>query len=327
MRASFLISGALLGRLGHFRVSLPGGCAIGARPVNIHLNGFKQLGAEVTETEGYIEACTDGLKGTALCLDYPTHTGTENLMMAACLAEGETTIVNAAQEPEVADLARFLVKMGAQISGIGTSVLTIKGVGSLNSTRYTVISDRLGAGTFAVAAAVTGGEIVLENINPETIQIVISKLKEMGVVFSDATQDSLRVCGPDRLSPTDVQALPYPGFPTDMQAPIMVAMCLADGTSSIRETVFENRFIHVAELNRMGAQIKTAGDLALIVGVELLQGAPVMPSDLRAGAALVLAGLTARGETIVDRVYHIDRGYSRFEKLLAALGADIQRIA
>jgi UDP-N-acetylglucosamine 1-carboxyvinyltransferase len=326
MRASFLISGPLLARFGHFRVSLPGGCAIGARPVDLHLDGFRRLGAQVIETEGYIEARADRLKGTTLCLDYPTHTGTENLMMAACLADGETTIVNAAQEPEVADLARFLVKMGARISGIGTSVLVIDGVGSLAPATHTVLPDRLAAGTFAVAAAVTGGKIVLEDVIPDTMRMTLCKLEEMGLVFEETAERRIEVRGPTRLSATDVKALPFPGFPTDMQPPIMVAMALAHGASSIRETVFESRFVHVAELNRMGANIRTAADLAIIVGVGQLQGAPVMAGDIRAGSALVLAGLAAVGETIVDRVYHIDRAYSRLERQLAALGADIHRI-
>lgn len=326
MRASFLISGALLGRYGHFKVSLPGGCAIGARPVDIHLDGFKRMGAQVIEEEGYMEARAQRLRGTTICLDYPTHTGTENLMMAACLADGETRIVNAAQEPEVGDLARMLVGMGAQISGIGTSVLTIQGVGKLSAATHRVVFDRLAAGTFAVAAAVTRGRIELRNVDADAMRMTISKLEEMGVAFSKVGAEALEVQGPDRLAPTDVKALPFPGFPTDLQPPIMAAMALADGASSIRETVFENRFTHVAELNRMGANIRTAADLALIVGVKKLHGAPVMASDIRAGAALVLAGLSAEGHTVVDRVYHIDRGYSRLEEQLTALGADIERI-
>ncbi len=325
MRASFLLAGALLGRFGEFNISLPGGCAIGARPVNFHLEGFKKLNAVVYENAGLLGARADKLIGTTISLDYPSHTGTENLMMAAVLAEGETIIENAACEPEIRDFGDFFNAMGANISGHGTPTIIIKGVSSLSAVTYTPIPDRIVAGTYMCAAALTGGEIEIENCEPNHLRIVMEKLREMGVEFETFESGHIRVTGPERLKSTNITTTPYPGFPTDLQPPIMACMTRAEGVSLIRETVFENRFIHAAELNRMGACIQVAGDKAVVAGVKSLTGAPVMASDLRAGASLALAGLAANGTTTIDRVYHIDRGYGQFECKLAALGANIKR--
>jgi UDP-N-acetylglucosamine 1-carboxyvinyltransferase len=325
MRASFLLSGALLGRFGEFRISMPGGCAIGARPVNFHLAGFRKMGAVVTETEGLLSAKAPRLTGTVMCLDYPSHTGTENLMMAATLAEGETIIENAACEPEIRDFGEFLNAMGARISGHGTPTILIEGAKTLRAVAYTPIPDRIVAGTFMCAAAITGGEIELAGIEASHVRMTMEKLRDMGAGFDTLPDGNLRVRGPDRLSAVDITTMPHPGFPTDLQPPFMACLAVADGVSLIRETVFENRFIHAAELNRMGACIRVAGDKAVVVGVPRLVGAPVMASDLRAGAALVLAGLAARDTTALDRVYHIDRGYERIEEKLASLGARITR--
>lgn len=325
MRASFLLSGALLGRFGDFRISLPGGCAIGARPINFHLIGFKKLGAKVLEKEGLLSATASKLTGATVCLDYPSHTGTENLMMAAVLAEGRTIIENAACEPEIADFGRFLNAMGAKVTGHGTPTITVDGVKSLTAVDYTPIPDRIVAGTFMYAAAITAGEIELENVNTDHLRMVIDKLTDMGALFSTKKNGNLVVRGPKRLTAVDITTMPHPGFPTDLQPPFSACLSVADGVSFVWETVFENRFIHAAELNRMGANIRVAGDKAVVVGVPNLIGAPVMASDIRAGAALVLAGLAAKGTTIVDRVYHIDRGYRRIEEKLAALGANIRR--
>lgn len=325
MRASFLLAGALIGRFGEFHVSLPGGCAIGARPVNFHLNGFIKLGAEVFEQSGLLGAKAKKLTGTTLCLDYPSHTGTENLMMAASLAEGTSIIENAACEPEVRDFGNFLNAMGANITGHGTSSITIAGVEKLHAVTHTPIPDRLVAGTFMCAAAITRGEIDLGNVIEDDLRIVMEKLTNMGVEFSRLPDGHLMVKGPKRLRPVDITTIPHPGFPTDLQPMFMACLSIADGVSLIRETVFENRFIHAAELNRMGAYIKVTGDKAVVVGVPSLTGAPVMASDLRAGAALVLAALAAKGTTTIDRVYHIDRGYENFEIQLRNLGADITR--
>ena len=325
MRASFLLAGAMLGRFGSFRISLPGGCAIGARPVNFHLTGFMGLGAEVFEESGLLSARADRLRGATICLDYPSHTGTENLMMAAIRAEGVTVIENAAADPEVRDFGNFLNAMGANISGHGTSTMVIEGVDRLVAVDYTPIPDRIVAGTYMCAAAITGGEIEIGNVNEGDMRIVMDKLSRIGVTFERTSGGSIVAKGPDRLSAVDFTTVPYPGFPTDLQPPFMACLACADGVSLIRETVFENRFIHAAELNRMGAYIRVAGDKAVVVGVPCLTGAPVMASDLRAGAALVLAGLAANGTTTVDRVYHIDRGYGRMEAKLQALGARITR--
>ncbi len=325
MRASFLLSGALLGRCGEFHISMPGGCAIGARPVNFHLQGFKKMGTTVLEKEGLLSAMTKKLHGATICLDYPSHTGTENLMMAAVLAEGETIIENAACEPEIEDFGSFLNAMGAKVSGHGTPTIVIEGVKSLKAVDYTPISDRIVAGTFMVAAAMTAGEIKIENIDIKNVRMAISKLSDMGVVFECPDNKSLIVKGPNRLTAVDITTMPHPGFPTDLQAPFMACLSVAEGVSFIWESVFENRFIHAAELVRMGANIRVVGDKAVVIGVPSLVGAPVMASDLRAGAALVCAGLSAKGTTVIDRVYHIDRGYEQLEVKLAALGADITR--
>ncbi len=326
MRASFLVSGALLGRMHHFIMPLPGGCAIGARPVNYHLDGFKKLGVRIRESEGRIQAEADRLTGAVICLDYPSHTATENLLMASVLAEGETVIENAACEPEVTDFVNFLGKMGARIKGSGSPTLIIQGVDSLTAGDHTAKPDRLVTGTLMAAAAVTGSEIELHGVVVENMRIAINKMEDMGVEITPVKQ-GIRVAAPERLNAVDIKTMPYPGFPTDLQPPFMAAMSVAKGVSFIRETVFENRFIHALELNRMGANIQVAGDSAVVVGVDKLMGAPVMASDLRGGVALVVAGLCAEGETMIDRVYHIDRGYERLDRILASLGADIERVS
>jgi len=325
MRASFLLAGALLGRFGEFNISLPGGCAIGARPINFHLTGFKKLNAHVVEEGGLLSARAKKLTGASVCLDYPSHSGTENLMMAAVMAEGQTIIDNAACEPEIRDFGDFLNAMGAKITGHGSPTIIIEGVKKLHAVSYTPIPDRIVAGTFMCAAAITSGEIEIQNVEITTLRIVMEKLADMGVIFELLPDGNILVKGPKRLSAVDIITMPYPGFPTDLQPQFMACFSVADNVSLIRETVFENRFIHAAELNRMGANIRVEGDKAIVVGVPNLTGAPVMASDLRAGAALVLAGLSAKGTTTVERVYHIDRGYEKFEKKLQALGADITR--
>ena len=325
MRASFLLSGALLGRFGEFHISLPGGCAIGARPVNFHLGGFRKMGANVLEKEGLLSATASDLSGATVCLDYPSHTGTENLMMAGALAKGITIIENAACEPEIRDFGDFLNAMGANISGHGSPTVTIEGVEKLRAVTYTPIPDRIVAGTFMYAAAITSGEIEIEGVQENMLRIVIDKLRDMGVVIEQTPAGTLIVKGPRKLTAVDITTMPHPGFPTDLQPPFMACLAVADGVSFVWETVFENRFIHAAELNRMGANIRVAGDKAVIVGVPNLIGAPVMASDIRAGAALVLAGLAAKGTTVIDRVYHIDRGYEHLETKLASLGATITR--
>jgi len=325
MRASFLLAGALLGRFGEFHISLPGGCAIGARPINFHLNGFKKLKAHVFEEGGLLGAKAKKLVGTTICLDYPSHTGTENLMMAAVLAEGQTIIENAACDPEIRDFGNFLNAMGAQIAGHGSPTIFIEGVKKLTAVSYTPIPDRIVAGTFMCVSAITSGEIAIQNVEIDTLRIVVAKLSEMGVIFDKRPDGNILVKGPERLSAIDITTIPYPGFPTDLQPLFMSCLSVAEGVSLIRETVFENRFIHAAELNRMGACIRVAGDKAVVAGVPYLNGAPVMASDLRAGASLVMAGLAAKGTTTIDRVYHIDRGYENFETRLQALGAAITR--
>lgn len=325
MRASFLISGALLGKFREFRISTPGGCAIGARPVNFHLDGFRRMGARIEELEGLLSGKADTLTGAAVCLDYPSHTGTENLMMAGAMAEGQTIIENAACEPEIKDFGNFLNAMGAKITGHGTPTIFIEGVKKLSAVRYRPMPDRIVAGSFMCAAAITSGEIELEGIDIADVRIVMEKLRDMGAEFETTSKNSIVVKGPERLKAVDITTMPHPGFPTDLQPPFMACLAVADGVSLIRETVFENRFIHAAELNRMGACIRVAGDKAVVVGIPRLVGAPVMASDLRAGAALVIAGLAAKGTTILDRVYHLDRGYENFEIKLASLGANITR--
>lgn len=327
MRASFLVMGPLLARHGHARVSLPGGCKIGTRPIDLHLKGFIALGAEITRENGYIDARVKGrLKGSRIYLDFPSVGATENIMMAAVLAEGVTSIENAAEEPEIVDLADFLNSMGAKISGAGTNLLVIEGVSSLKGTDHTVIPDRVEAGTFMVAAAITGGDIYIENVIVGHVEPVIAKLEETGakVTFNER---SIRVVGPEKIMPADIRTLPYPGFPTDMQAQISSLLTRADGTSVITETIFENRYMHAEELARMGADISIDGRVAIIRGVREIHGAQVQATDLRGGAALILAGLAARGETELSFLHHLDRGYERLEEKFCGLGADITRIA
>ncbi len=325
MRASILVLGPLISRRGKAVVSLPGGCAIGARPVNLHLRGLETLGAKIELKHGYIYAKANGLKGGHIYLDVPTVTGTENLMMAAALAQGKTVIENAAQEPEVEELAVVLNKMGAKISGGGTSLLEIDGVDELGGTEHTIMPDRIEAGTLMVAAGLTQGNLRLMNCPLSSLDAVVNKLHEAGLeIQSDG--ETVTVVGNNRIRSVDVKTLPYPGFPTDMQAQIMVFMCLARGLSVISETVFENRFIHVSELRRMGADIKVESNSAIVSGVKQLSGAQVMATDLRASASLVLAGLAAEGITEVARVYHLDRGYDQLEKKLVRVGAQIKRI-
>ena len=324
MRASVLVLGPLLARLGRARVSLPGGCAIGARPINLHLKGFEQLGALISLEHGYIEAQARSLKGTEIYFDVVTVTGTENLMMAAVLAEGRTTLRNAAREPEVVALAEALNRMGAQITGAGTPVITIRGVEALKPTSFTIIPDRIETGTFMVAAGVTCGNIKIVGCEPSHLRAIIHKFQQAGVTVQQEA-DGLRILGTEKICSVDVKTLPYPGFPTDMQAQFMVLMCLANGLSVISETIFENRFIHVSELQRMGADITVSGTTAVVRGSRGLTGAPVMATDLRASASLILAGLAARGTTEISRVYHIDRGYECIEKKLAQLGGHLWR--
>jgi len=325
MRASILVLGPLLARLKEARVSLPGGCAIGARPINLHLKGLARLGATIEVEHGYIKASVDCLKGNSIYFDISTVTGTENLMMAAALADGVTVLRNAAYEPEILALADVLNKMGADIKGAGTSEITIQGVSSLKPVSVSIIPDRIEAGTFMVASALTGGDVTITDCRPDHLEAVIHKLSLTGTrVVIDG--NNLRVKGPAKIKSVDVKTLPYPGFPTDMQAQFMVLMSVACGFSIISETIFENRFIHVSELRRMGAQIKVSGNSAMVQGVKKLSGAPVMASDLRASASLILAGLVASGKTEVNRVYHLDRGYQSIEAKFAELGAAVKRV-
>jgi UDP-N-acetylglucosamine 1-carboxyvinyltransferase len=325
MRASILVLGPLVARLKKARVSLPGGCAIGARPINLHLKGLARLGAGIELKHGYVEATADRLKGEEIYLDISTVTGTENLMMAAVLAEGTTVLNNAACEPEVVALADVLNEMGANIKGAGTSIISIKGVPTLHPVSVRIIPDRIEAGTFMVSAALTRGNVTLLGCEPDHLEAVIDKLRLSGteVIVEDRC---IRVKGGREIASVDVKTLPYPGFPTDMQAQFMVLMSVARGTSMISETIFENRFIHVGELKRMGADIKISGNTAIITGVPSLSGAPVMATDLRASASLILAGLAATGTTEINRVYHLDRGYEHIEKKFSLLGAAIQRV-
>ncbi|MBI3811069.1 MAG: UDP-N-acetylglucosamine 1-carboxyvinyltransferase [Nitrospirae bacterium] len=326
MRASVLVLGPLAARFGEARVSLPGGCAIGARPINLHLMGLEKMGAEIKIEHGYVSVKAKRLKGARIYLDMPSVTGTENLMMAATLAEGVTVIENAAREPEVADLAQFLIQCGAKITGAGTDAITIDGVESLNgSAAHRIMPDRIEAGTYLAAAAITGGDILVRGCNPRHLDAVALKLREIGVEIREEPE-GLRATARDRVRAVDIKTLPYPGFPTDMQAQIMALMTLSNGLSVITETVFENRFSHVAELRRMGADIQIESRNAIIKGVRRLSGAPVMASDLRASASLVLAGLAAEGETEISRVYHLDRGYEGIERKFSNLGGEITRI-
>ena len=325
MRASILVLGPLLARFGEAKVSLPGGCAIGSRPVDQHIKGLRQMGAEITIEGGYIHAKATKLKGARILTDMITVTGTENLLMAATLAEGETILENAAREPEVTDLANLLVAMGAKIEGIGTDRLVIQGVESLHGARHAVISDRIEAATFLCAVAATGGDIVLTRTRTDIFDVALDKLREVGLKMEVGT-DTIRARMDGRPQPVSFRTTEYPGFPTDMQAQFMAVNTIAAGPSRVTETIFENRFMHVQEMNRLGAQISTEGNTAFIKGVERLVGAPVMATDLRASASLVIAGMAAEGTTIVDRIYHLDRGYDRMEVKLSAVGADIVRI-
>jgi UDP-N-acetylglucosamine 1-carboxyvinyltransferase len=325
MRASVLVLGPLLAREGRARVSLPGGCAIGARPINLHLRALAKLGADIRVQHGYVEARAERLRGAEISFETVTVTGTENVLMAATRAEGVTEIHNAACEPEVEDLATLLTALGARIEGAGTPTIRVFGVDRLGSARHQVIPDRIETGTYVAACAIAGGEIEVQRCAPSHLRTVVEKMRETGVRIEEGP-DNLRVRAPRRLASSDVKTLTYPGFPTDMQAQYMALMTQAAGTTTITETIFENRFMHVAELDRMGADIRVDGRTAVIKGHTPLSGAQVMATDLRASACLVLAGLAARGETVVDRVYHLDRGYYRIDEKLRGLGADIERV-
>jgi UDP-N-acetylglucosamine 1-carboxyvinyltransferase len=326
MRASILVLGPLLARFGRADVSLPGGCAIGARPVNLHLQGLAQMGASIKVESGYIRARAKRLKGAHLVMDLVTVTGTENLMMAATLAEGTTVINNAAREPEVVDLAHCLIRMGARIEGAGTDTITIEGIDRLFGTYHNILADRIETGTYLTATAMTGGRIKLKNTRPGLLEAVLAKLRETGAWIETGEDWIVLDMGGRRPRAVDVHTAPYPGFPTDMQAQFTALNCIAQGTGAITESVFENRFMHVLELQRMGANVRLEGNTAITCGVERLTGAPVMATDLRASASLVLAGLVAEGETRVARIYHIDRGYETIEEKLAQLGARIRRV-
>jgi len=330
MRASILVLGPLLARFGHARVSLPGGCAIGSRPVDLHIKGLKAMGAEIHIEHGYIEASTahlpnKRLQGARIFMDLVTVTGTENLMMAATLAEGKTVLENAAREPEVVDMAECLIKMGAKIEGAGTDVITVHGVKQLKGAQHQIVCDRIEAGTYMVAAAMTGGKVKLLNARADLLDAVIEKLREAGAtVEHDA--NSITVTSAEKLKAVNIRTAPHPAFPTDMQAQFMALNTIAEGTSRVIETIFENRFMHVQEMQRLGASIEVEGNTAIVRGVEFLDGATVMATDLRASASLVLAGLVARGETMIERIYHLDRGYEHLEEKLTALGAKVRRI-
>lgn len=324
MRASFLVAGALLGRCGHARLSLPGGCQIGSRPVDLHLKGFQALGAKSRQEYGFVELTAKSLRGSSIYLDFPSVGATENIMLAAVFAKGCTVIENAAEEPEICDLADFLREMGAAIRGDGTDTITIIGSSELHGAVHEVIPDRIEAGTFMTAAAITGGSILLQNIREEHLKPVIAKLAECNVK-TEILPEGLRISRKGRLHPIQLKTMPFPGFPTDMQAPFMSLMAVAKGTSVITETVFENRFIHAGELRRMGADIKIDSRSAIIEGVDTLTGTKVKATDLRAGAALILSALAAKGETEISDIYHIERGYYKIDEKLRALGAEIER--
>ena len=325
MRASILVLGPLLARFGEARVSLPGGCAIGSRPVDQHIKGLQAMGAEIAIEAGYIHAKAKKLKGTRIVTDMITVTGTENLLMAAVLAEGETVLENAAREPEVTDLANLLVAMGAKIGGIGTDRLVIQGVDQLHGASHTVIADRIETGTFLCAVAAAGGDVTLKNTRGDILDVALDKLREAGAILT-SNDNWIRVQMAARPKAVSFRTTEYPGFPTDMQAQFMALNCIADGSSRVAETIFENRFMHVQELNRLGATIDIDGHTAVVQGVEKLVGAPVMATDLRASASLVIAALAAEGQTLVDRIYHLDRGYDRMEVKLSGVGANIERV-
>ena len=330
MRASILVLGPLLTRFGTARVSLPGGCAIGSRPVDLHIKGLQAMGAAIHITHGYIQASTlhlpnRRLQGARYYMDLVTVTGTENLMMAAALAEGKTVLENAAKEPEVVDLAECLIKMGANITGAGTDVITIVGVEKLNGTNHNIVCDRIEAGTYMVAAAMTGGEVKLKNARADLLDAVIEKLRDAGAEVIVGKDSTIIVKSNGNLKAVNIRTAPHPAFPTDMQAQFMALNCVAEGVSKVTETIFENRFMHVQEMQRLGADISIDGNTALVKGVEFLDGATVMATDLRASASLVLAGLVARGETVIERIYHLDRGYEYLEEKLTKLGAKVRR--
>jgi len=326
MRASILVLGPLVARFGEAIVSLPGGCAIGSRPVNLHIKGLQAMGAEITVENGYIKAKAERLKGATIYMDVVTVTGTENLMMAATLADGQTVIENAAKEPEIVDLAKCLIEMGAKITGAGTETIKIDGVESLGGGVHSVVPDRIETGTYLVGAAITGGKIMVRDTQPELIESVIAKLREVGAEINTGENWIEIDMKGKRAQAVDLSTAPYPAFPTDMQAQFTALNCVAEGVGVISENVFENRFMHVQELQRMGANIRLEGNTAICTGVERLTGAPVMATDLRASASLVLAALVAEGDTLVERIYHIDRGYERIEEKLSLLGAKIRRI-
>jgi len=326
MRASVLVLGPLVGRFGFARLSLPGGCAIGARPINLHLEGLKKMGASVSLKGGYVEVTSKRLNGARIYFDIPTVTGTENLMMAACLADGTTILENAALEPEIVDLAEVLIKMGARIEGHGSETIVIHGVRKLGGFKHKVIPDRIEAGTYIIAALITRGAVTVSNVKPDHLSSLLFKLREAGAAVK-VYDDAISVSIDGKTRGVDVKTLTYPGFPTDMQAQYMALMAVSEGVSVISETIFENRFMHVSELCRMGAHIKTEGSRAIVTGVDTYSGAPVMATDLRASASLVIAGLCARGQTTISRVYHIDRGYEKIEEKMGALGADITRVS
>lgn len=325
MRASFLIMGPLLARFNRSKISLPGGCAIGTRPIDLHLKGFKAMGALVDIEHGYVEAHTKGLEGHKIYLDFPSVGATENIMMAAALAEGITIIENAAEEPEIVDLSNFINEMGGKVKGAGTKTIKIIGVKALHGAEHMVIPDRIEAGTYMVAAAITKGDVVLENVIPDHLRPVMAKLIEIGCLVEEG-ESSVRVVGPEHIMPTDIKTMPHPGFPTDLQSPFMALLSIAEGSSMVIETVFENRFMNVPELNRMGADIKIEGKSAVIQGVDKLEGSNVVATDLRAGAALILSGMIAEGETQVSEIYHIERGYVDIVEKLSKLGANIEKI-
>ncbi|MDO4721306.1 MAG: UDP-N-acetylglucosamine 1-carboxyvinyltransferase [Peptostreptococcaceae bacterium] len=325
MRASFLVMGSLLGRFKRSKISMPGGCPIGVRPIDLHLKGFRAMGTTVEMEHGYVEAHTSRLFGTKIYLDFPSVGATENIIMAAALAEGVTTIENAAEEPEIVDLANVINEMGGKVRGAGTKTIKVTGVKSLKGTEHTVIPDRIEAGTYMVAAAITKGDVVLENVIIDHLRPVIAKLMEIGCTIEEG-EGVLRVVGPKKILPTDIKTMPHPGFPTDLQSPFMALLSLAEGNSVVTETVFENRFMNVSELKRMGANIKIEGKSAVIQGVPEMDGSNVAATDLRAGASLVLSGLVANGETIVSEIYHIERGYVDLVEKLRDLGADIEKI-
>ena len=326
MRASILVLGSMIAKYGYAKIALPGGCAIGSRPVNYHLNALKKLGAEISLKNGYIEARSKGLIGANIKFEGITVTGTENLMMAASLAEGETILSNVAKDPEISDLADFLNSMGANIIGAGTDEIRIKGVKRLNGTTFKIPADRIEAGTYLIAAALTNGKITINRIDSKRMDAILLNLKKAGAHIISNDQSITLDMRDNKIMPVDIITEPFPGFPTDMQAQFTVLNCMSNGSASVRETIFENRFMHVQELNRMGTDITINGTTAFIKGVDSISGAQVMATDLRASASLILAGLVAQGETVVDRIYHIDRGYERIEEKLTGLGAEIERL-